>query len=317
MQKFVIAVIVLIPFLLFGCNTNAGTKALNIQETAAEISEVTNETIHMNNCGGKADSEQIAEKSKDVSIEGGGLIGIDGKVMKGEVSAKYATVTGLSKSIKLIAPPGTNMEFLIAWTEKTWVGIVTTQGSDGHGNYKVSVPVSVELISSRDLGNCPVPTPTITNTPAPAPTETNIPAPTNTKEAVVVISETPQPENITYNTDPNSILSVGETWTTNGLSVQFQKAEFLFGDEMDLHFVFMNNTGKTLFFNFNENVNVTLRDDKNHVYTWDSIYQKDVILNDGETFSEEVFKGGKFSNAKYLIIEVNIPEIITAKWRYN
>ena len=151
MQKYVVVVTAILSLLLFGCDTNAGTKTLNIQETAAEISEVTKETIHMNNCGGKADSEQIAEKSKDVSIEGGGLVGIDGKVIKGEVSAKYSTVSGLSKSIKLIAPPGTNMEFLIVWTEKTWVGIVTAQGSDGQGNYKVSVPVSVELISSRDL----------------------------------------------------------------------------------------------------------------------------------------------------------------------
>lgn len=306
MQKHFLVVITTMSLFLFGCDTNAGTKTLNVQETAAEISEVTREIIHMNNCGGKADSEQVAEKSKDVAIEGGGLVGIDGKIIKGEVSAKYATIAGVNKSIKMIAPPGTNMEFVIDWTEKTWIGIVTTQKIDGQANYKVSVPVSVELISSRDLGGCPVtPTPT---------TEIN---PTPTIETIVVIPNTSTPENLSYDTDPSRILSLGETWITNGLSVQFQKAEFLFGDEMDLHFVFINNTGKTLFFNFNESINVTLRDDRNQIYTWDNVYQKDVVLENGNTFSEEVFKGGNFSGAKYFIIELDIPGLINAKWRYN
>lgn len=154
MKNYILTAIVLIALFLSGCDTNAGTTSISVNETAAEITETTQETIRMNNCGGKGDAKQTAEKSKSINIEFSGSIGVDKVVVNGEVSAKYSQVSGDAKKVELVAPAKTNMEFVIEWTEKTWVGFVTAQGKDGQEKYKVSVPISVELISSRDLGGC-------------------------------------------------------------------------------------------------------------------------------------------------------------------
>lgn len=152
MRKHIFTAIILISILLAGCDTNAGTVNLTVNETSAEITEVTNETIHMNNCGSAGEVKQTAEKSKSVNVEYAGSFGVDKVVVNGEVSAKYGEINANAKKLELVAPAGTNMEFNLKWTEKTWVGIVTAQGKDGQANYKVSVPISVELVSSQDLG---------------------------------------------------------------------------------------------------------------------------------------------------------------------
>ncbi len=152
MKKNIITAMVLLSLLLSSCDTNGGNVNLEVNETAAEITEVTEETIHLNNCGGKADTEQNVERSKMIHIEVGGTLGVNAQAVKGEVSAKYGDVTGYSKNQKLTAPPDTNMEFILRWTEKTWVGVITAQGKDGQENYKVSVPIAVELIFTQDLG---------------------------------------------------------------------------------------------------------------------------------------------------------------------
>lgn len=152
MRKQIFTALILISIVLAGCDTNAGTVNLTVNETSAEVTEVTNETIHMNNCGSAGEVKQTAEKSKSVNVEYAGSFGVDKVVVNGEVSAKYGEINTNSKSIELVAPAGTNMEFNLKWTEKTWLGIVTAQGKDGQANYKVSVPISVELVSSQDLG---------------------------------------------------------------------------------------------------------------------------------------------------------------------
>lgn len=154
MKNFILTVIVLVSLLLSGCDTNAGTTSISVNETAAEITETTQESIYMNNCGGKGDAKQTAEKSKSINIEFSGSLGVDKIVVNGEVSAKYSQVSGDTKRVELVAPAKTNMEFVIEWTEKTWIGFVTAQGKNGQEKYKVSVPISVALISSRDLGGC-------------------------------------------------------------------------------------------------------------------------------------------------------------------
>jgi len=154
MRKIIVAIFVITSFLFSSCDTNGGTIDLTVNETNAEVTEITDEIIHMNNCGGKAETEQIVEKSKSVHVEGGGNLGVNAAVVNGEVSAKYGQVAGMSKSIKMVAPSGTNMEFTIRWTEKTWIGFVTSQEQISQASYKVSVPISVELVSNQDLG-CP------------------------------------------------------------------------------------------------------------------------------------------------------------------
>jgi hypothetical protein len=172
---------------LIGCSSgSANNGRLQVSETAAEPPYVINETIRMNNCGGKADSEQTAERSRTVTVEGGGEFEIGYEIIKGAVSAKYSELAGASKSQKLIAPPGTNMEFVLAWSEQSWIGIITSQGKPGQATYRVSVPVAVELISSRDLG-C--------SSAAPAPTQ---------KQSVQSTSVVVQPTEIIRVTQPPS-----------------------------------------------------------------------------------------------------------------
>ncbi|MBL8090609.1 MAG: hypothetical protein JNJ43_09795 [Anaerolineales bacterium] len=155
-------------------------------------------------------------------------------------------------------------------------------------------------------------TPYFTSTSLPI----NVQQPSNTPQPIIP-TDTLVPQNISIDTDPNSILPVGETWTSNGLSVQLSSIDFRFSDVMNINFIFINNTGKTLFFNFNESINVTLKDDKGNIYTWNNVYQQDVVLENKDTYSEQVYKGGSFSGAQYFIIELNIPGVITAKWRFN
>lgn len=152
MRKYILAIIIITSLVLSGCDSNAGSVDLTINETAAEITEVTSESIHMNNCGGKGDAKQSAERSKSVNVEFSGTLGVDKVVISGEVSAKYSVIKESAKKIELVAPANTNMEFVIEWTEKTWLGIVTEQTKGEQANYKISVPISVELVSSRDLG---------------------------------------------------------------------------------------------------------------------------------------------------------------------
>jgi hypothetical protein len=110
----------------------------------------TDETVHLNNCGGKADSKQTAEHSFAASLEGTASLKISPSIIEGSISAKYGQYRNVSKSQELTAPPKTNMEFILRWTEQQWFGAVIAGGQSG--TYKAQVPLSVELVSSRDLG---------------------------------------------------------------------------------------------------------------------------------------------------------------------
>lgn len=52
--------------------------------------------------------------------------------------------------MELVAPPGTNMEFNLGWSEDVYTGNLTIDGKES--SYKVYVPLSVALSSSKDLG---------------------------------------------------------------------------------------------------------------------------------------------------------------------
>lgn len=110
------------------------------------------ETIHINNCGGKASSEQTVSRSFDINIEGVAEFDAGYKVVEGSVTAKYGQYRNVTKSQKLAAPPGTNMEFVLKWSEHIYAGNVMVNGTEGY--YKVRVPIAVEQVSSQDLG-CP------------------------------------------------------------------------------------------------------------------------------------------------------------------
>ena len=136
----------ILALVLSGCG---GDSDIQIIETKVE-SESFIEPIRINNCGGKADSEQTVQRSFATSIEGTTGLKVGYEIVAGSVSAKYGQYKNTIKSQRLVAPAGTNMEFILKWFEQVSEGSITANGRVG--SYKVQVPVSVEQISSRDLG---------------------------------------------------------------------------------------------------------------------------------------------------------------------
>lgn len=139
--------LLIILILLSGCGSSPNVQVNELGNSAVSYDDI----IHINNCGGKADSEQIASRSFATTIEGGAEISAGYQlIVEGSVSAKYSQYRNVSKSQKLIAPPATNMEFVLRWSEDVHSGNVTVNGAIG--NYEVRVPVAVEQVSSQDLG---------------------------------------------------------------------------------------------------------------------------------------------------------------------
>lgn len=172
-QRFFLVVFML----LSACGNNSGGG----NSPDIRVDEISNntvsydETIHINNCGGKADSEQTASRSFATNIEGGIEIGVQ-QIVEGSISAKYSQYRNISKSMRLLAPPGTNMEFILRWSEDVHAGNVTANGSNG--TYEVRVPIGVEQVSSQDLGCGGIP-PSSNNDVNPAPTQPPVLLPTS------------------------------------------------------------------------------------------------------------------------------------------
>lgn len=137
----------IVAWLVSGCSLLE--PAVEVSETKSNIA-ATDEMIHLNNCGGKADSKQVAQHSFSTSFEGAASLKVGYQALEGSVSARYGQYKNVSKSQELTAPAGTNMEFLLRWTEQEWVGNLLANGQAA--SYNARVPMSVELISSQDLG---------------------------------------------------------------------------------------------------------------------------------------------------------------------
>jgi hypothetical protein len=112
--------------------------------------EAFEEVIHMNNCGGAADSEQTVTRTFSTNLDIGAEIsaGYHG-LIEGRLSAMYGQQREVAKSVRLIAPPGTDMQFLLRWSENVHAGSVSVDGGDGE--YSVRVPIGVEQVSSENL----------------------------------------------------------------------------------------------------------------------------------------------------------------------
>lgn len=166
------------------------------QVQLAEISKNTvvyDEIIRLNNCGGKGDSDQTAtrEFATTIELEAGVWAGYK-SVVEGNLSAKYSKYQNTSKSIRVVAPPGTNMEFVLRWSDDVRAGNVQVNGKSG--TYEVRIPVSVEQISSRDWGCGVSPStsqqiPTLSQTVTPHPPILQMqPSPTTPPSTVYTIS---------------------------------------------------------------------------------------------------------------------------------
>ena len=142
----------LIVFILLSACTDGRSPNVTLAELSNNVISY-DDIVRINNCGGKADSEQTQSRAFATTFEGGAELSAGYKaIAEGSVSAKYSQYRNITKSQRLIAPPGTNMEFVIRWSEEVRAGNVTVDGSTG--DYEVRIPISVEQISSQDLGNC-------------------------------------------------------------------------------------------------------------------------------------------------------------------
>jgi hypothetical protein len=134
-----------VVLLLSGCGGNPDVQVTELSNNPSSYDE----TVHINNCGGKADSEQTKSRSFSTNIEGGIDVGVQ-QVVVGIISAKYSQFRNVSVSQRLVAPAGTNMEFVLRWSEEVHAGNVTVDGSTG--TYTANIPIAVEQVSSQDLG---------------------------------------------------------------------------------------------------------------------------------------------------------------------
>jgi hypothetical protein len=135
----------IIMILLSACGSNSDVQVYELSNS----SDSYEETILMNNCGGKRDSEQTAVRSFTKSIGGEFGIGVR-SVVEGEIVLRYSEFQTETRSMRLIAAPGTDMVFVLRWSEGVKAGNVTYKGSTG--TYEVRIPISVELVDTYDQG---------------------------------------------------------------------------------------------------------------------------------------------------------------------
>jgi len=237
------------------------TPSLQVIETGTAPNDTVIEVIHMNNCGGKAEAKQVAQRSLSVVLEGDANLGVDVQIARASVAARYGESKSSSKTIELVAPSGTDMEFTLTWTEQQWLGTITSAFDSSEAKYRARIPISVELTSSRDLGNCvggvavqptsdaiqqspltggAAPTEALaTATPA-LPTATSVPT-TVTPDPTA----TPIPTPILL-TPPGSVLRDGETWYADGWSLTV--SNFTYKTLSAVRFKLRNLTNRTVLF---------------------------------------------------------------------
>ncbi len=174
-----------------------------ISPTIVETGKSTSDyydPVHLNNCRGKSEAKVTVshEFHKEVVVSGE-VSGGYKSAAEGKVGAKYRKYRNTTKTLQLVAPPGTNMKFVVLWKEDKRTGEVKFENGRML-KYKVIIPISVELVSSQDLGcnNTPTPTPsltpTFTVTPTFTPTFTLTPTITFTPTITLTPTITPNPE---------------------------------------------------------------------------------------------------------------------------
>jgi len=228
MNERILCGIALALLLLSGCASNAYVQLVELSKSTV----VYDETIRINNCGNTRESEQIVSRefATTVEFEAGISAGYQ-SIVQGNLLAKYSEYRSTSRTQRLVASPGTNMEFVLRWYDDVRAGNVQVNGKSG--TYEVRIPVSVEQISSRDLG-CPggaqMP-------PAMQPEsqeqqlqatiaalQTQIahpPIPSQSLRSTATPIPTPT---LLLDTPPDSILEVGQVWQQGGLALKLVRA---------------------------------------------------------------------------------------------
>jgi hypothetical protein len=146
MSKHILCGIALALLLLSGCTSSPDVQLVELSKNTVVYDEI----VRINNCGGKGDSEQTKSRDFATTVEfGAGVSAGYQSIVQGSLSAKYSEYRNTSVSQRLVAPPGTNMEFVLRWSDDVRAGNVQVNGKSG--TYEVRIPVSVEQVSSRDL----------------------------------------------------------------------------------------------------------------------------------------------------------------------
>jgi hypothetical protein len=165
MSKHILFGIALAVLLLSGCASNPDVQLVELSKNTVVYDEI----VRINNCGGKGDSEQTKSRDFATTVEfGAGISAGYQSIVQGSLSAKYSEYRNTSVSQRLVAPPGTNMEFVLRWSDDVRAGNVQVNGKSG--TYEVRIPVSVEQVSSRDLG-CGISAPVQPTIPSIQPTQ--------------------------------------------------------------------------------------------------------------------------------------------------
>ena len=219
------------------------TPQVTIQGDNAGREEI--QTIEIDNCDGKGDAIRTEQRSQSVEVtispEIAARLGASIEVITAEIQATVgaSTTRGTTRStsIQLSAPPQTRMVFQLIWTGKEQIGVVQNlRGSSIPIAFSGFTPTDVRIKSQADTGCSgseestdvrPVavqpqqPTPRPSNTPMPTrrPTETPLPPPT-----------------LVPDTQPDTILEVGQTWRQGEMELVLVQANLRagIGDQGDI-----------------------------------------------------------------------------------
>lgn len=177
----------LVWVLVGGCSTSTPQSDANVASSVPAtpsviVQGVTEgkeilQTIDLDNCNGKSDAVRSEELTMSVDVtvsaEIAASAGVSAEVVSTEVQAAVSAAlsqgSSKSMSIQLTAPPGSHMNFQIAWVGNEQVGVVqNVAGLEIPIAFRSFVPHDVRIKSQFDVG-CPnaqsfqevVPQPTI------------------------------------------------------------------------------------------------------------------------------------------------------------
>ena len=152
--------------------SSAGCASPNVRLTETVPAEIRSglETIRLDNCDGSQSVTQTAERVQSMTLQSATTTGSSYEAIKARLLEKYFAGDSTMRQ-ELIALPGTQMEFILSWTEFSHIGTVLIEGRAARAFYKIVVPAQVRLAEMRDLG-CPN-APPQPNRPSPPPAQPN------------------------------------------------------------------------------------------------------------------------------------------------
>jgi len=247
-QFLVLFATILVLAVLTACASAPTTQSQSVSDV--QITETKSQTqtrdqiVRINNCGGKADSKQVEERTFSVNVDGG----IGGSIGVSSISAKYGQAQSTTKRMELTAPPGTSMEFTLRWTEQQWIGVL--RSGNQSGNYDARIPVAVEQVSSKDLGcgtGVQSVAPASSSQSPTAARSSSSTAPTQAPLPPTALPVRPTATSVPLYSGP--ILNVGQAQSQNGMRLVLESTKFEYS-KLRVMFVLYNNANSQVLFNY-------------------------------------------------------------------